>query len=218
MQAHRTIGTVVAAGTAMAVLAGCGAAGTGPGTPAGPAAAGAGSAVAVGTAPRPADDADLVDRSHGLVEPGTVHVDRSLDTDAARHAVDVAQELYTFWDTGDRSHLDRAVDPSFVDRTLPAGRPQGPDGPVAASAGFRAAVPDLRCELVDLYVTGDTVTARLVFRGRFTGEYQGARGRGQAIDFGAIDIQHIGPSGRIVEDWHLEDNLTFLQQAGIVRG
>ncbi|ALE85132.1 ester cyclase [Pseudonocardia sp. HH130629-09] len=185
MQARRTIGTVVAAGTAMAVLAGCGAAGTGPGTPAGPAAAGAGSAVAVavGTAPRPADDADLVDRSHGLVEPGTVHVDRS-----------------------------------FVDRTLPAGRPQGPDGPVAASSGFRAAAPDLRCELVDLYVTGDTVTARLVFRGRFTGEYRGARGRGQAIDFGAIDIQHIGPSGRIVEDWHLEDNLTFLQQAGIVRG
>lgn len=217
MQARRTIGTVVAAGVAVAVLAGCGgSAATGT---TGPADSGAGTTAApVGATPRPADDAALVDRTHGLVEPGTVHVDRALDTEAARHAVGVAQELYTFWDTGDRTHLDRAVDPSFVDRTLPAGRPQGPDGPVAASAAFRAAVPDLHCELADLYVTGDTVTARLVFRGRFTGGYEGVRGHGQVIDFGAIDIQHVGPSGRIVEDWHLEDNLTFLRQAGIVRG
>lgn len=216
MQGRRTIGTVAAAMVAVAVLAGCGAAAA---TGTGPADTGAGTtAVPGGAAPRPSDDADLVDRTHGLVEPGTVQVDRSLDTGAARRAVGVAQELYTFWDTGDRTHLDRAVDPSFVDRTLPAGRPQGPDGPVAASAGFRAAVPDLRCELADLYVTGDTITARLVFRGRFTGEYEGVRGRGQVIEFGAIDIQHIGGSGRIVEDWHLEDNLTFLRQAGIVRG
>ena len=33
---------------------------------------------------------------------------------------------------------------------------------------------------------------------------------------GAIDIQHAGADTRITEDWHLEDNLTFLQQAGLV--
>lgn len=27
---------------------------------------------------------------------------------------------------------------------------------------------------------------------------------------------HVGAESRIIEDWHLEDNLTFLQQAGLV--
>ncbi|PXX56547.1 hypothetical protein DFR70_11999 [Nocardia tenerifensis] len=43
-------------------------------------------------------------------------------------------------------------------------------------------------------------------------------GQGQTIEFPAIDIQHAGPDGRIVEDWHLEDNLTFAQQAGLHAG
>lgn len=158
----------------------------------------------------------LVDDDPSLVQPGAVHVDGSIADDAAEHLVHTAQQLYTFWDTGSTAHLDRAVSDDFVDNTLPPGRPQGPGGPVAASKAFRAAVPDLSCELADLYVVGDRFTARLVFRGHFTGTYRGVAGAGQPIEFGAIDIQHLGDGRRITEDWHLEDNLTFLQQAGLV--
>jgi len=35
------------------------------------------------------------------------------------------------------------------------------------------------------------------------------------VTFFAIDILHVR-GGRIVEDWHLEDNLTLLQQLGVV--
>ncbi|OZD06612.1 ester cyclase [Rhodococcus sp. 06-235-1A] len=167
----------------------------------------------------PTDTADappLVDSSADLVAPGTVDVGDAPVTDRTRQVVRLAQTLYTFWDTGDSAYLDRAVDPGFVDNTLPSGRPQGPTGPAAASTAFRTAVPDLTCELADLNVTGDTFTARLVFRGHFTGTYDGREGAGQQVEFGAIDIQHVGDS-RIVEDWHLEDNLTFLQQTGIVQ-
>ncbi|KIQ17451.1 lipoprotein [Rhodococcus sp. MEB064] len=164
---------------------------------------------------RATTDEPVIDSSTDLVSPGTVNVGDAPVTDRTRQVVRVAQTLYTFWNTGDAAYLDDAVDPGFVDNTLPPGRPQGPTGPVAASVTFRAAVPDLTCELADLYVTGDTFTARLIFRGHFTGTYGGRAGAGQQIDFGAIDIQHVGDD-RIVEDWHLEDNLTFLQQAGIV--
>ncbi|CAH0290040.1 ester cyclase [Rhodococcoides fascians] len=160
-------------------------------------------------------DRPLVDSAADLVAPGTVNVGDAPVTDRTREIVRIAQTLYTFWNTGDTAYLDRAVDPRFVDNTLPPGRPQGPAGPVAASDTFRAAVPDLTCELADLYVTGDTFTARLIFRGHFTGTYDGRTGTGQPIDFGAIDIQHVGDA-RIDADWHLEDNLTFLQQAGLV--
>jgi hypothetical protein len=55
-----------------------------------------------------------------------------------------------------------------------------------------------------------------VFQGHFTGTDRGIKGRGQPINFNAIDIQHVGAESRIAEDWHLEDNLAFLQQAGLV--
>jgi predicted ester cyclase len=161
------------------------------------------------------DPASTVSHARGLVRPRTIHIGHSSVT-RARPIVLRAQQLYSFWNTGDTKWLDAAVDPSFRDRTLPAGRPQGPTGPAFASAQFRKAVPDLSCSLDDLYVTGDTFTARLTFTGHFTGTSGDTRGTGQRIDFGAIDIQHVGASGQIVEDWHLEDNLTFMQQAGLV--
>jgi predicted ester cyclase len=164
----------------------------------------------------PANDLDLVDHSPGLVVPGAVHVAAGADMQQARTVVRTSQVLYTFWNTGDTSYLDQAVTSDFRDNTLPPGRPQGPTGPRVASAGFRAAVPDLTCEVPELYVTGDTFTAHLVFRGHFTGTYNGVQGHGQTIDFNAFDIQHVGAGTRINEDWHLEDNLTFLQQAGLV--
>jgi predicted ester cyclase len=74
-------------------------------------------------------------------------------------------------------------------------------------------VPDLACELSDLLAVGDKLAVRLRFTGHFTGTFNGIAGTGQPVDFIAFDIQHVG-ADRITEDWHLEDNLTFLLQAG----
>jgi hypothetical protein len=86
--------------------------------------------------------------------------------------------------------------------------PYGTAGPMVAS------VPDLACELADLLVVGDKLAVRLRFTGHFTGTFNGIAGQGQPVDFIAFDIQNAG-AGRITEDWHLEDNLTFLVQAGL---
>lgn len=156
----------------------------------------------------------LIDRSPDLVRPRAITVDRSIGAERAAREVRLAQQLYTFWNTGRQTYLDAAVSPRFKDNTLPAGRPQGPAGPVFASKNFRTAVPDLTCELSDLLVTGDKITARLVFRGHFTGTFDGVQGKGQSVDFGAIDIQHVG-TDKIIEDWHIEDNETLLAQLGV---
>ncbi|MDB5988637.1 MAG: hypothetical protein JWQ10_40, partial [Herbaspirillum sp.] len=39
---------------------------------------------------------------------------------------------------------------------------------------------------------------------------------GQIIDFQAFDLYRVA-DGRITDNWHLEDNLTLLQQMGIVQ-
>ncbi len=158
--------------------------------------------------------ADLIDPSPELIRPLSLTVDGGLDAQRARHMVRIGQALYTFWHTGDVRWLHEAVDPSFTDNTLPPGRPQGVDGPATASAAFRDAVPDLACELSDLLVIGDKLAVRLRFTGHFTGTFNGIKGRGEPVDFIAFDIQHVG-ADRITEDWHLEDNLTFLLQSGI---
>ena len=67
----------------------------------------------------------FVDPAVELVKPAELSVDRGLNEDRAHHMVRIAQLLYTFWHTGDEQFLHRAVETSFVDNTLPVGRPQG---------------------------------------------------------------------------------------------
>lgn len=164
---------------------------------------------------RTLSDNDLVDVTTDLVRPQSLVVDARHDEVTARRLVRAAQLLSSFWNSGNVGFLEEAIDASFVDNTLPPGRPQGPEGPAGASKAFRAAVPDLSCELVELLVAGDRVTARLRFRGHFTGVWEGRSGSGQAVDFIAIDVQRV-ELGRIVEVWHIEDNLKFLTQIGAI--
>ncbi|GJJ05184.1 hypothetical protein RugamoR64_57220 [Duganella rhizosphaerae] len=129
--------------------------------------------------------------------------------------VQAARRYAAFWNTGDPALARQALSPDFMDRTLPAGREQGVNGPLQASKGFRTAVPDLKAEITDMVVDGDRVAVHLHFSGHFTGTFGATQGKGQSIDFQAFDLYRVA-DGRIAENWHLEDNLTLLQQMGIV--
>jgi predicted ester cyclase len=123
--------------------------------------------------------------------------------------------FYGFWNNGSERLLAAAVSPSFRDHTLPPGRPQGPTGPALAARNFLAAIPDLHATVVQRLVVGDRVVSHLRFTGTFTGVFMGHHGQGQPIDFIATDILRV-TDGRITDNWHLEDNLTFLTQIGLV--
>ena len=129
--------------------------------------------------------------------------------------LDPVNAFYGFWVNGSRALLDRAIGANFVDHTLPDGRPQGPAGPAQASKAFLGAVPDLRLTVVQRLVVGDRVVSHLRFTGHFTGVFMGHTGDGREIDFIATDILRVR-DGRITDNWHLEDNLTFLKQIGVI--
>jgi predicted ester cyclase len=132
-------------------------------------------------------------------------------------AVERAARAYAaFWNSGDEALAHAALTPTFEDRTLPSGRPQGVEGVLAASRNFRAAVPDLRVELLGLIVAGEYAVVRYRFTGRFTGRFGEHSGAGQQVSFIAIDIYRVA-DGRIAENWHLEDNLTLLRQLGVLQ-
>jgi predicted ester cyclase len=128
--------------------------------------------------------------------------------------VKAARAFYEFWNTGDEADLKRALAPTFTDHTLPPGRPQGPEGPAFASRRFRAAVPDLAVMVEKMIVAGDYVTVHMKFTGHFTGKFGQTQGKGQPIEFIATDLVKVGNAG-ITDNWHIEDNLTLLQQTGI---
>ncbi|AIQ12983.1 ester cyclase [Paenibacillus durus] len=150
-----------------------------------------------------------------LPQPQSMTIDPALNASEADTMVQTAQRFYAFWNTGNEEFISQAVSPDFIDNTLPKGRPQGPEGLKFASSRFRKIVPDLQCSIEDLLVVGDKVTARLSFTGTDTGEFMGNKPTGKPIHFMAIDILRI-KDGKLVEDWHLEDNLTFMQQIGVV--
>jgi len=123
--------------------------------------------------------------------------------------------FYGFWVNGSPQLLDQAISRQFFDHALPPGRPQGPTGPAAASKAFLTAVPDLRVAVLQQLVVGDRVVSHLRFTGHFTGTFGDTSGQGQPVDFIATDILKIG-DGKITDNWHLEDNLTFLREIGVV--
>jgi predicted ester cyclase len=147
--------------------------------------------------------------------PEPHHVADDSSASAARVLL-TARRYAAFWNTGDEAYARLALSPDFIDRTLPAGRPQGPTGPLVASKGFRTAVPDLSAEMDDVVVSGDRATVHLHFHGHFTGQFQNIKGDGQTVDFQAFDLYRV-KDGRIIENWHLEDNLTLLKQLGVVK-
>jgi predicted ester cyclase len=122
--------------------------------------------------------------------------------------------FYEFWNTGDETLLKQALAANFTDRTLPPGRPQGPQGPAFASRQFRGAVPDLGVEVEKMIVAGSYVTVHMKFTGHFTGKLGQAQGSGQEINFIATDLVKL-EDGRIADNWHIEDNLTLLRQMGV---
>ena len=124
--------------------------------------------------------------------------------------------FYDFWNTGDEGLLKEAIAPNFTDHTLPPGRPQGPEGPAFASRRFRAAVPDLKITVEKIIVAGDYVTVHMNFTGHFTGRFGQTQGKGQRIPFIATDLVKI-QNGRITDNWHIEDNLTLLQEMGVAK-
>ena len=125
-----------------------------------------------------------------------------------------ARAFYDFWNTDDAAFLKRSIADDFTDHTLPPGRPQGPEGPVFASHTFRGAVPDLKVTVHKMIVAGPYVTVHMNFAGHFTGAFGTVRGDGQPVSFIATDLLKIR-DGRITDNWHIEDNLTLLQQMGV---
>lgn len=117
---------------------------------------------------------------------------------------------------GNTSVLDAVFDPGYVDhRPHPPPRREGVARVKEAYASYRTAFPDGRLTIEDLFSAGDRVVARMSFRGTHLGSFAAVPPTNRPVTMPVVDIWRFA-DGRIVEGWHLEDDLGLLQQLDVV--
>ena len=81
---------------------------------------------------------------------------------------------------------------------------------------YKTAFSDLRATVEDVIAEGDKAVTRWTIRGTHQGEIEEfGPPTGRQVEFKGITIHRI-EDGKIVEDWDSYDNLSIMQQLGLV--
>ena len=91
----------------------------------------------------------------------------------------------------------------------------GPSARVGPIRRYHQAFPDLRLDVEELIVAGDTVVLRATFRGTDTGGHLGRPPTGRAVEEWVVDIMHF-EGDRVVSEWIGADNLGLFIQLEVL--
>ena len=111
--------------------------------------------------------------------------------------------------------LDELFAPDSVSHTASWGVPPNREGFKRLIALFRTAFPDLRCTVEDEICAGDKLAAHWTMRGTHTGAFLGNPPTNRAFVVTGMSFAHV-EQGRIAEGWMVLDQMSILQQLGIV--
>ena len=89
------------------------------------------------------------------------------------------------------------------------------DGLKEMVRGFRAGCPDLHITIDQLLAEGDTVTKRWIFHATQSGDLTGLPPTGKRITMSGLELFRLS-DGKIVECWLGYDNLSLMQQLGVI--
>lgn len=113
---------------------------------------------------------------------------------------------------GDRSAFEALVDPGFVNRSAPAGQPNGPESLWHTfDAILRPALDGLAVRIHDQVADGDKVATRKTITGLHNGTLLGVAPTGRPVSIEVIDIVRV-VDGRYVEHWGVNTLAAALAQ------
>ena len=115
----------------------------------------------------------------------------------------------------DEAVFDELNDPEFVNLSSPPGIPADREGGKVYLFGFLDAFPDCQFTIDDMIAEGDQVVTKKTFRGTHTAEFAGIPPTGNKVELQFVDIMRVR-DGRIVEHWLSMDQLSFMQQLGVI--
>jgi predicted ester cyclase len=138
----------------------------------------------------------------------------TMSTDANKNVV--RRYVEEVQNEGNLTTLDELTAPAYVNHDAPPGVPPNVEGIKQLTAMFRQAFPDGRMTIEDMVAEGDRVATRKTFRGTHRGELMGIPPTGKVVAMGLMDIARL-VDGKVVETWHVGDDLGLLQQLGALQ-
>lgn len=130
------------------------------------------------------------------------------------------QKILAAIDAGDLSAFSMYVSPSVVEHMpFPSGMPPaGSDFERAKLliAGYHAAFPDSKTTVLNMVAEGDKVMVHSRYTGTNTGEFMGMPATNKPVSIEQVDIIRFDATGKGVEHWAVIDQLTMLQQLGVI--
>lgn len=119
------------------------------------------------------------------------------------------------FDKGNWTVLDEFIAPNVVMHFAGSPEPLNREAMKQMLKMFYSAFPDMHHTFDDQIAEGDKVVLRLTFRGTHQGEFQGIPPTGKEIAITAIVVDRI-VDGKMVEHWSNMDNLSLMQQLGVI--
>ncbi len=107
------------------------------------------------------------------------------------------------------------VDEIFGPTVIFNGQPVTREALKQTLAARRAAFPDIQVTVDDQVAEGDKVSTRRTWRATHKGPYRGVAPTGKAVKWTQISVVRFA-QGRVVEDWAVADELSILQQLGVL--
>jgi len=127
----------------------------------------------------------------------------------------VRREIEECWHKGNLVVVEEIYDTNFVDHSPFPGTTPGREGIKQFIKIMRDAFPNIRLTIEDLIAENDKVVERVTAIGTNRGKFMGIAPTGKQIIVPVITINRfIG--GKIVERWSVSDQLTMLQQLGVI--
>ena len=135
---------------------------------------------------------------------------------SAEHEAAVRRFFEELWNEGRLEVADELIAPDAVnhDPAMPE-EARGPEGARQQVSMYRAAFPDTRMTILDLFSSGDRVVTRWRAEGTHEGELMGLAPTGAKVTVEGIAIDRF-EGGKVVESWNHWDNLGLLQQLGAI--
>lgn len=130
----------------------------------------------------------------------------------------MADYLERFWnenDVGAAEFVTEDVDLHGLEADVPVPLSPGRKGLVEMRHIFDTAMPDFRMTIDDMIAEDDKVLIRWTGRGTLTGEFMGIPPTHRHATWTAMSVSRI-EGGKMVEGWQNMDNMTLMQQLGVL--
>ena len=130
---------------------------------------------------------------------------------------DVARRYYdAVLNRGDVDLLDDLAAADYVEHDPLPGQGDGRQG-LKDRVTMIATAFSQTFTIEDVIAEGDRVVVRWTGSGKHVGEFMGIPPTGRSFTIAGIDIHRI-EGGRMAEHWHVVDQLSLLQQLGLIPG